>query len=340
MLTRIVRCDRRSGTRRSTRSRGGRAGARRRASAGGRAPSGRGARASPSSRSIARRAAIPIDLTIWPRAPIRIRFCDSVSARITASTRIELARRGPSRSTRPQPRPRAAPPRGCAPAPARARARPSDRRLGLVRALLGLEVERSRREQRDQVVDQRPHPDPVCAPRRGTPRLGLDRRGRDPPRLERGGRPALGSTRSILLTAITTGRGRARSSPAMNRSPGPTPCSALITNRQPSASSSSCSTRRCIRSVSASRGRWTPGRSTSTSCQPGPLATPRIARRVVCGLSETIATFAPTTALASVDLPTLGRPASAMKPERVGAAHRAQRSNSAWSASISPSSVS
>ena len=45
--------------------------------------------------------------------------------------------------------------------------------------------------------------------------------------------------------------------------------------------------------------------------------TPRIARRVVCGLSETIATLWPTIALTSVDLPTFGRPASATKPERV-----------------------
>ena len=36
-----------------------------------------------------------------------------------------------------------------------------------------------------------------------------------------------------------------------------------------SASPSPRSTRRCIRSVSASRGRWTPGRSTSTSSQSG-----------------------------------------------------------------------
>src|ERR1019366_6008339 len=101
-----------------------------------------------------------------------------------------------------------------------------------------------------------------------------------------------------------------------------------ITSRQPSASASSRSTRRCIRSVSASRGRCTPGRSTSTSCQSAPVATPRIARRVVWGLSETIATLAPTMALASVDLPTFGLPASATKPERVepvtGAQPRAQ----------------
>src|SRR5919202_4006151 len=37
-------------------------------------------------------------------------------------------------------------------------------------------------------------------------------------------------------------------------------------------------------------------------------------RRVVCGLSETIATFAPESAFTSVDLPTFGRPATATKP--------------------------
>src|SRR3954449_2571953 len=72
--------------------------------------------------------------------------------------------------------------------------------------------------------------------------------------------------------------------------------------------------RDCMRSVSGSRGRCTPGRSTSTSCQASAVATPRIARRVVCGLSETIATFWPTIALTRVDLPTLGRPARATKP--------------------------
>jgi hypothetical protein len=44
---------------------------------------------------------------------------------------------------------------------------------------------------------------------------------------------------------------------------------------------------------------------------------PRIARRVVCGRTETIATRLPTIALTSVDLPTLGRPAKPMKPARV-----------------------
>src|SRR4051794_16571863 len=125
------------------------------------------------------------------------------------------------------------------------------------------------------------------------------------------------SRRSTLLTTTTTGTSPPASSAAMKRSPGPTPCSPLSSSSAPSESSSSRSTRRCMRWVSASRGRWTPGRSTSTSCASGLVATPRIARRVVCGLSETIATLRPTIALTSVDLPTFGRPASAMKPLRV-----------------------
>ena len=43
---------------------------------------------------------------------------------------------------------------------------------------------------------------------------------------------------------------------------------------------------------------------------------PRITRRVVCGRSLVIATLAPTRALVSVDLPTLGRPTRDANPER------------------------
>src|ERR671937_3183693 len=39
-----------------------------------------------------------------------------------------------------------------------------------------------------------------------------------------------------------------------------------------------------------------------------------IRRLVVCGLSETIATLPPQSALTSVDFPTFGRPATATKP--------------------------
>src|SRR3990170_755738 len=91
------------------------------------------------------------------------------------------------------------------------------------------------------------------------------------------------------------------------------------TKRTASPSPSATSTVRCIRSVSRSRGRWKPGRSTRTSWydSPGavsPFAIPRMRRRVVCGLSDTIATLPPQSAFTSVDLPTFGRPATATKP--------------------------
>jgi len=56
--------------------------------------------------------------------------------------------------------------------------------------------------------------------------------------------------------------------------------------------------------------------STITSWPSGRLSMPRTARLVVCGLSLVITIFEPTRALVSVDLPALGRPANAQKPER------------------------
>src|SRR5262245_62873615 len=47
---------------------------------------------------------------------------------------------------------------------------------------------------------------------------------------------------------------------------------------------------------------------------------PRISARVVCTLRETMVTFSPTNALTSVDLPTLGAPIRATKPQRVAVA--------------------
>src|SRR5581483_975390 len=59
-----------------------------------------------------------------------------------------------------------------------------------------------------------------------------------------------------------------------------------------------------------------PGVSTKITCTSGRVRMPRITRRVVCGLSETIVTLAPTYKFNSVDLPTLGRPTMAQKPAR------------------------
>src|SRR5699024_7916127 len=51
-------------------------------------------------------------------------------------------------------------------------------------------------------------------------------------------------------------------------------------------------------------------------CASSRVTMPRMARRVVCGFVEVIATFSPTSALVSVDLPTFGRPTRATQPER------------------------
>ena len=65
------------------------------------------------------------------------------------------------------------------------------------------------------------------------------------------------------------------------------------------------------------RGAKIPGVSMNTSCAWPSIAMPRNSVRVVCTLGVTIATLLPTSALISVDLPALGAPISAMKPQRV-----------------------
>src|SRR5215813_6233641 len=59
-----------------------------------------------------------------------------------------------------------------------------------------------------------------------------------------------------------------------------------------------------------------PGVSMKTSCEPSTVAMPRSNARVVCTLWDTIATLVPTSALISVDLPTLGAPINAINPQR------------------------
>ena len=66
-------------------------------------------------------------------------------------------------------------------------------------------------------------------------------------------------------------------------------------------------------------GANTPGVSTKMSWLAPSLAMPRTGTRVVCTLCETIDTLAPTSALTSVDLPALGAPMTAMKPQRCSA---------------------
>src|SRR6266853_1796028 len=66
-------------------------------------------------------------------------------------------------------------------------------------------------------------------------------------------------------------------------------------------------------------GRKIPGVSTRMICALFSMTMPRISARVVCTLRETMVTLEPTSALTSVDLPTLGAPISATKPQRVAA---------------------
>src|SRR3979411_486827 len=58
------------------------------------------------------------------------------------------------------------------------------------------------------------------------------------------------------------------------------------------------------------------------------MTMPRISARVVCTLRETIVTLEPTRALTRVDLPTLGAPISATKPQRVAAGAASPRDSS------------
>src|SRR6202158_5450240 len=67
-------------------------------------------------------------------------------------------------------------------------------------------------------------------------------------------------------------------------------------------------------------GKKMPGVSTRIICALLSITMPRISARVVCTLRETIVTLEPTSALTSVDLPTLGAPISATKPQAVAGA--------------------
>ena len=102
------------------------------------------------------------------------------------------------------------------------------------------------------------------------------------------------SSRSTLLTAITTGTPAVAQRGGDEAVAGP---DALLAVEDAAARRRRRRARArrgaACAAVSASRGRCTPGRSTSTSCASPRVATPRIARRVVCGLSETIATLLP-----------------------------------------------
>jgi hypothetical protein len=64
------------------------------------------------------------------------------------------------------------------------------------------------------------------------------------------------------------------------------------------------------------RGVKMPGVSMNTSWAWPRMATPKMRMRVVCTFGETMEILAPTRMFSRVDLPTLGAPRMAMKPQR------------------------
>src|ERR1035437_8827840 len=86
--------------------------------------------------------------------------------------------------------------------------------------------------------------------------------------------------------------------------------------------SASCAPLQAVDTMARSNlrlGRKIPGVSTRMICALFSITMPRISARVVCTLRETIVTLEPTRGLTRVDLPTLGAPISATKPQRVAA---------------------
>src|SRR6202158_1184601 len=84
--------------------------------------------------------------------------------------------------------------------------------------------------------------------------------------------------------------------------------------------SASCAPLQAVDTMARSSRRFgekIPGVSTRMICALFSITMPRISARVVCTLRETLVTLEPTSALTSVDLPTLGAPISATKPQRV-----------------------
>ena len=83
-----------------------------------------------------------------------------------------------------------------------------------------------------------------------------------------------------------------------------------------SASSMARSAAARIASCNWYSGSRRPGESVKMYCVSPFVSSPTTGSRVDCGLGDTIARCSPTRALSNVDLPTLGRPARTMVPQR------------------------
>ena len=127
------------------------------------------------------------------------------------------------------------------------------------------------------------------------------------------------STRSTLLRINTFG---CRTSSSFFRSASASSSRPFLASISTATTSASCAPVQAVVTMARSslrRGAKMPGVSMNTSWAGPSIAMPRSSVRVVCTLGVTMATLLPTSALMSVDLPALGAPISAMKPQRVSA---------------------
>src|SRR6185503_3601385 len=128
------------------------------------------------------------------------------------------------------------------------------------------------------------------------------------------------ATRSILLRMSALGARTSESFVRMASASSSRPLRASISRPTRSASCAPLQALVTMARSSRRRGAKMPGVSTKMICEEPSAAMPRISARVVCTLRETIDTLEPTSALSSVDLPALGAPIKATKPQRVSPA--------------------
>src|SRR5947209_2099613 len=134
-------------------------------------------------------------------------------------------------------------------------------------------------------------------------------------------------TRSILFSTRILSCRTVASLPRMASASSSIPALASSSTQTRSAS---CAPLHAVDTIARSSlrfGEKIPGVSTRMICALFSITMPRISARVVCTLRDTIVTLEPISAFTSVDLPTLGAPINATKPQRVpGAASAAELS--------------
>src|SRR5262245_5770031 len=126
-------------------------------------------------------------------------------------------------------------------------------------------------------------------------------------------------TRSTLLSASSGGGVRPSSLTTMRSTSSSMPLAASTTSSTMSASPAPPHAASTIARSRRRFGAKMPGVSMKTSWLAPTMAMPRRVVRVVCTLRLTMATLVPTRVLTRVDLPALGAPMIATKPQRVSA---------------------